>query len=483
MLSSEASCVEDSHSLTLHNPLISRATTITKQKGPNQLLQDYYKCLKEFGEIESKGEPSGEQGFFQFGAGTLCYGNCYGGSVANQPTGTLFDALDAVEIEHGVVRLPFDLSEIVENLRTERYMAAAEVSNAPRILKAVQRKIYYLLRPWMPLSMRRHLQRAYLRGWNRLRFPQWPVDLTVDTILERSLILCIRAKRVSSVPFIWFWPDGAQGCAMMTHDVETRAGVASCRKLMDLDDSFGIKSSFQFVPEDRYIVSSELLEEIRRRGFEVNVQDLNHDGNLFSNRDEFLRRAGRINEYLCRFGTKGFRSAILYRNAEWLGAIDASYDMSFPSVAHLEPQRGGCCTVMPYFMNRILELPLTTIQDYSLLHILRESSTNIWQQQIELIKEKNGLISFIVHPDYLPGERELALYKSLLIHLSQLRSDGNLWIALPGEINEWWRARNEMELVARDGEWRIEGQGSERARIAYATLSNDRLTYAFDVNG
>ena len=98
MLSSEASCVEDSHSLTLHNPLICRATTITKQKGPNQLLQDYYKCLKEFGEIESKGEPSGEQGFFQFGAGTLCYGNCYGGSVANQPTGLRLEFCSLVSV-------------------------------------------------------------------------------------------------------------------------------------------------------------------------------------------------------------------------------------------------------------------------------------------------------------------------------------------------------------------------------------------------
>lgn len=465
--------------MTLHNPLISRATTITKQKAQNQLLLDYYKCPDEFSEIESKGEPSGEQGFFQFGAGTLCYGKCQGGSVVSQPTGSLFDALSAVEIEDGAVRLPFDLSEIVENLRKERY-TAADISDASCILKkAVQHKIYYFLRPWMPPSVRRHLQRAHLRGWNRLQFPQWPVDRTVDTILERSLILCMKAKRISSVPFIWFWPDGAQSCAMMTHDVETRAGVASCRELMHLDDSFEIKSSFQLVPEDRYLVSSEFLEELRGHGFEVNVQDLNHDGNLFRDREEFLRRANFINEHLRRFGAKGFRSAIMYRNAEWLGAIEASYDMSFPNVAHLEPQRGGCCTVMPYFIGRLLELPLTAIQDYSLLHILGESSINIWKQQIELVREKNGLISFIVHPDYLAGEREIALYKSLLTHLCQLRGDNHIWIALPREIDEWWRARSRMELTLQDGKWCIEGEGSERARIAYATIANDRLAYGF----
>jgi len=292
----------------------------------------------------------------------------------------------------------------------------------------------------------------------------------------------MKAKGISSVPFIWFWPEGAQSCAMMTHDVETSAGVGFCRELMALDDSFEIKSSFQVVPEERYVVPRQLLDELRSRGFEINVQDLNHDGHLFKNREEFLRRAGRINEHLRDFGSKGFRSAIMHRNAEWLEAIEASYDMSFPSVAHLEPQRGGCCTIMPYFIGGIVELPLTTIQDYSLLHILGESSIDIWKRQIELIREKNGLISFIVHPDYLNGERETEIYKSLLRHLSRLRAEGTLWIGLPGEVDEWWRARNQMKLALHNGKWRVEGEGSQRARIAYATLEDNRMTYAFQAN-
>jgi hypothetical protein len=465
-----------------YNPVDSEVTTATNRNRQDQVLVDYYKCPEEFGEIEPSGKVSGEQGFFKFGGGTLCYGRCQAVKVARNPRGPLFDARGAVEIARGVVRLPFDLTEIVDNLRTERYAAVSDPSNSSDFFNALTHNIYYSLRPWMPVSTRRYLQRAYLSGWNRLPFPRWPVDSTVDTILEDSLILCMRAKGISSVPFIWFWPEGAQNCAMMTHDVETRAGFDFCRELMALDDSFEIKSSFQLVPEDRYTVSGEFLEEVRGHGFEVGVQDLNHDGDLFRDREEFFRRAERINEHLRRFEAKGFRSAIMYRNAEWLDSIEASYDMSFPNVAHLEPQRGGCCTVMPYFIGRLLELPLTTIQDYSLLHILGECSLNIWKQQIELVREKNGLMSFIVHPDYLTGEREIGLYKSLLTHLRQLRADSKLWIALPREIDEWWRARNQMELVVQNGKWRIEGKGSERARIAYATLANDRLSYVFDAN-
>ena len=91
----------------------------------------------------------------------------------------------------------------------------------------------------------------------------------------------------------------------------------------------------------------------------------------------------------------------MYREQQWYDAFEFSYDMSVPNVAHLEPQRGGCCTVMPYFVGKILELPLTTIQDYSLFHILGDYSISLWQQQIDAIREQNGLITFLAHPDYL----------------------------------------------------------------------------------
>ena len=91
------------------------------------------------------------------------------------------------------------------------------------------------------------------------------------------------------------------------------------------------------------------------------------------------------------------------RNQEWYDALDFNSYMSVSNVAHLEPQRGGRSTVMPFFIGRILELPLTTVQDYSLFHILGDYSIDLWKRQIDLIRERNGLISFITHPDYLRG--------------------------------------------------------------------------------
>ena len=249
---------------------------------------------------------------------------------------------------------------------------------------------------------------------------------------------------------------------------------------MDIDDDFGIKASFQIIPEGRYSVSRDLLDGIRARGCEVNVQDLNHDGNLFENREAFLKRARSINRYVREYRSEGFRAALMHRNVDWLKALDISYDMSIPTVAHLEPQRGGCCTVFPYFIGGILEIPLTTTQDYSLFHILGRYSTSLWEEQIARIQKKHGLASFIVHPDYIRKTRAQDVYRDLLRHLSVLRDEGNVWFPLPRDLNRWWRERSQMKLIRQGNAWQIVGPGKERARLAYASCEGERVVYTIE---
>jgi hypothetical protein len=332
----------------------------------------------------------------------------------------------------------------------------------------------------MPVAVRKHLQRRYFRGWDKILFPNWPVDFTVETIFEQLLILSMKSRSVKRLPFIWFWPEGAPSCAIVTHDVETSAGRDFCPQLMDLNDMFGIKTAFQIVPEKRYSVPQAFLDCIRERGFELNVHDLNHDGRLMEDREEFLHRAKHINLHGRRFGALGFRSAMLYRNIDWYEALDFSYDMSVPNVAHLDPQRGGCCTVFPFFNGKMLELPVTMAQDYSLFHILKDYSIGIWKEQISLIREKHGLMQIIIHPDYIRDKAARRVYTEFLCHLSDLRAGGKTWIALPSEAAAWWRLRNELKLVNECGSWHIEGEGRQRARIAYATIVDEKITYEWE---
>ena len=382
--------------------------------------------------------------------------------------------------EEFINRMPLDSNQIVDHLRREHYMASWNSGKRALLSSETLRRTYYYFRPLLHVSIRKHLQRLSHRDWNKLPFPAWPVDTTVETMLEKSFLLSMKARGVERIPFIWFWPEGAPSCVMVTHDVETKAGVGFVERLMDIDDAFGIKASFQVVPQKQYAVSRNFLNMIHERGFEVNVQDLTHDGDLFRDREEFLLKAQSINRYVREYGAQGFRSGRMYRNVDWFDALDVSYDMSVPNVAHLEAQRGGCCSVFPYFIGRILELPLTTIQDYCLFHILGDYSIELWKKQIALITEKHGLASFIVHPDYVRKKRALEVYKSLLGYLSDLRKEDKAWIALPKEVNHWWRERSQMILVHEDGVWRIRGQGRERAKVAYAILAGEKLRYSFD---
>jgi hypothetical protein len=378
-------------------------------------------------------------------------------------------------MDGATVGLPFDPGEVAENFRRERY--AAGFAGGRGIWGEAVRKAYYLARPLMPVSMRKHMQKTRLRGWEKVQFPRWPVDAAVDDLVRRLFNLSLRVNDLKEVPFIWFWPDGCPSCGIMTHDVETSSGRDFCPSLMDLNDSFGIKSSFQVVPEKRYSVPQSFLDGIRERGFEVNIHDLNHDGHLFANEAEFRRRARRINDYARQYDARGFRSGVLYRNADWYDALEFSYDMSIPSVAHLDPQRGGCCTVMPYFIDNVLELPVTTTQDYSLFHILGDYSTELWKKQTDIIMGHHGLVSFIVHPDYLIPEPARRTYSALLEHLAQLRADRRIWLALPRQVDTWWRQRSHMTLAWAGGEWRVEGVGKERARVAFAAVDGDTVSY------
>ena len=440
----------------------------------NRCISDYYRCPTDYLRFAQRDASAGRSGYFRFGPEAICYGK-FDGATARTLPAHLQDALPGTTVEDGTVYLPFDLAEVVDNLRCERYLADTKQGPVSPALV----RLYYALRPLLSFGLRSYIKRFHLRRWQMNQFPQWPVDPSVDAILEQALLLSVRASKSGKIPIIWFWPEGAVSCATVTHDVEEMAGLAFCNDLMDIDQSFDIRSSFEIVPEGRYEITDDFLKSLTSRGFEVVIHDLNHDGHLYRNRDEFLRRAKKINAYGEQFGAKGFRGAILYRKQEWFNALDFSYDMSVPNVACLDPQPGGCCTVMPFFIGDMLELPVTTTQDYMLFHVLRKHSIDLWKEQINLIMARFGLISFIVHPDYILKDREKAVYETLLRHLCDLRSKQNLWIATPGEVNQWWRQRSQMTIVEVDGKPHIEGAGRERARIAYAIEQDGRLAFTF----
>jgi hypothetical protein len=280
----------------------------------SDFISQYYRCPEFYTQFSLEGDLSEQRGFFGLGANVV-YGRCSGQPPSNSPTGPLHDALQNAIAEGGETHLRFDPMEVINSLRYELYCQSGHST-----VESTIAKLYYLVRPLLPVEVRKHLQKVRLNGWHHIPFPKWPVDRTVDQVAEQLLLLSLKANGVNSIPFIWFWPDGAASCAVMTHDVETTEGRDFCSTLMDINDSFGIKASFQVVPERRYEVPGSYLDSMRSRGFEINVQDLNHDGHLFRDIAGFLSRVEKINSYGREFGAAGFRSAILYRRQEWYDA-------------------------------------------------------------------------------------------------------------------------------------------------------------------
>ena len=234
---------------------LKRESSVAVESG----LGDYFRCPETYDRFALKGDLPSDSGYFRFGQGSICYGSYHRQQPSPRDIQALPDAAAETSIEEGRVYLPFSPAQVISNLGHEVY-ANQSRSGA----KAAIANLYYFLRPILPVPVRRHLQKLHLRNWDKLPFPQWPVDCSVDNLAENLMLLALQASGAKCIPFIWFWPRGHSGCAVMTHDVETQKGLDFCTTLMDIDDSFGIKASFQIIPEERYSASTEILGQMRR---------------------------------------------------------------------------------------------------------------------------------------------------------------------------------------------------------------------------
>jgi hypothetical protein len=171
----------------------------------NNCFTQFYRCPDRYGHLALKGSLSETSGYFQFGRDVVCYGQCSSRNPSDSPADALYDAYPDVGIEEGMTYLPFDLQQVVDNLRCERYTDNWRNGNSV----SAAAKIYYWIRPLLPVAVRKHLQRIHLKGWDKLPFPNWPVDRSVDNIFRRVLLLSLRSQGLERIPFVWFWPEGA----------------------------------------------------------------------------------------------------------------------------------------------------------------------------------------------------------------------------------------------------------------------------------
>jgi len=324
-------------------------------------------------------------------------------------------------------------------------MAVRKLNRQREVLR---NRIYYGLKPFVPQSIRAAIRRQVAMRVRRRIGHVWP-------IMPGS----------ERPPQNWpGWPDGKKFAFVLTHDVESNAGLANCRSLAELETELGFRSSFNFIPEGSYQVPAKLRQELTAKGFEVGIHDLKHDGHLFSSLRGFKRRAARINDYARQWGASGFRSGFMLRNLDWLHDLDVQYDASTFDTDPFEPQPDGGHSIFPFWVPRLsgsttngdnspingfsegyVELPYTLPQDSTLFLVLRESTPDIWMRKLDWIAQHGGMALLDVHPDYMSFGRPRAratypeaLYREFLTYV-KTKYAGDFWHALPKEVASYVR--------------------------------------------
>ncbi len=330
---------------------------------------------------------------------------------------------------------------------------------------------YYAAKPMLPRRLQIAMRRLYAKRQARADFPAWPIEPVLVELRNSELREAVVDSPAGRIPMIAPWPEGRRFAAILTHDVEGPRGVENVRRIIEIERRHGFCSSWNFVAE-WYPIPDALFGEIRAMGCEVGLHGVKHDCKLFESREAFERELPAIHRYLASWEVAGFRSPATHRNADWMPELGALYDSSFPDTDPFEPQAGGCCSILPYFLDDLVELPITLVQDHTLWEVLRQDSIALWTEKSDWLIENGGLINLITHPDYLDTPARLRMYEEYLEYLAA-RRDG--WHALPHEVAAWWRIRSALRVVEDGGETRIAGDGAERAAIAWATKSGDGI--------
>lgn len=359
-----------------------------------------------------------------------------------------------LERDGGDVALPFDPDVCIRNLLHERYLGPAGQSLRP------SRRLYYRLRPAMPRGLQIRLRRAFTRHQRRSGFPGWPADSTLGDF-EALVIGLLQRVLGAMPPEIHAWPGGSEWALVLTHDVERAPGYAFVRGLARREAELGFRSAFFFVPERDYRVEEPLVEELRAAGFEVGLHGLRHDGADIAT-GTLAERLPAMRRYAEAWGATGFRSPATHRSVTTIPALGFDYDSSYSDTAPYEPQPGGTCALLPYFLEETVELPITMPMDHTLFEILREADAARWIQKAQWIRERGGMALLLTHPDYLLEPRVMRAYEEFLAWVSR---DSSCWHALPSDVSAWWRARAATELVPERGSWRLRGPAAERAVI------------------
>ncbi|MDA7918665.1 hypothetical protein N9B20_03280 [Mariniblastus sp.] len=289
---------------------------------------------------------------------------------------------------------------------------------------------YRFLRPVMPIKVRQWLQKSQSHEVDE----QWYLPLSLMDQIQQG---CVGTNPTGAAGF---WPESAKYAFVLTHDVETSEGMQHISRIADAEEELGFRSSWNLVPY-KYKIDAGLISDLQSRGFEIGIHGYNHDGQLYSSKRVFKKRASAINQAIDKYNAVGFRSPMVHRNLNWLQDLNIDYDSSCFDIDPFQAAPGGVGMIWPFVAGKFIELPYTMPQDHTLFIKLGERSGRIWMDKLNYIRKHQGMAMMLTHPDYLTGHRETEIYLKFLEHVSDA---GEYWHATPQTVSQWWRHQDQL---------------------------------------
>lgn len=287
------------------------------------------------------------------------------------------------------------------------------------------KKVYYnFIRPIIPLFLRHYIQKFY----------NSKITFNKNFIWDEFVNFLQQDKEKWENFIIELYPEIADCIIVITHDVETQKGFEFIPKVIELEQKYNFKSSWNLVPY-KYNITDDIVNEIRKNGDEIGIHGYNHDGKLYYSEKIFNQRVPYINDALRKYNAVGFRSPMVHRNLEWLQQLNILYDASCFDYDPFQPFPGGNGSIWPFIAGKFVELPYTLPQDHTMFYVLNQKDISIWKNKVDWIVKNHGMILIITHPDYLQEKYNLKYYEELLAYLNEIK---NTWRCLPKEIAEWW---------------------------------------------
>ena len=182
--------------------------------------------------------------------------------------------------------------------------------------------------------------------------------------------------------------------------------------------------------------------------------------------------------YLCKDQTK--IDLLAESNFEWDSSQVVSWYLSNKDIlpenmwqnyqrilATYQPEDNETCFTLPYFINKMVELPVVVPDDEILIERLRlndgEQLRSIWENMLHDTIRNREMMVLQVHPERFQNYRSALKH---LLTLTNMRAD--IWCTPLGEIAKWWKERAGFRFQIKSvskRRYHVESNASTRATI------------------